>query len=537
MVRLRNITYLIVITMFVSAGRAQDLDPLDLADQAKSYEKKGKIVEAYLLYAQAAALDPHDKKLWAHAEALQTRAALIAKVAPPATISTIDSLDAESGGADVPPPTAEELKKDREPQPPAELTGAKPGRRNFDLRGDSKNLWENVTKEFGLEVVFDGDYEPIRNLRFQVNDVDYRDALYALIAATNTFVVPISERVILVVKDDQAKRVSSSVNVAMEAPIPDPVSLQEAQELGKTVQQAMEIQRFYIDGAHRVAVFRDRLEKALPARLLFLQLLHRAPQVALDVQFLTTDKASDSNIGLMLPGSFSIGYFGKWFGNPTPLSASGVGSFLVFGGMKTLFGIAPFSGGLFAQGDNSLARSILQTELTTLDGQAVQFHVGDKYPIQSSSYTVGLAAGVNPGFAPSFTFEDLGMILKITPKVHGVDEVSLELDVEFKAISGSGENGLPIISNRKFATTVRLRFDECAVVSGLMTKTEAVTLTGIAGLAGLPVIGPALSQTQKNKDVGEALLLIQPRLLSIPGSESVPHAIFVGAEGKMRTPL
>ncbi len=516
---------------------AEEPDPWDLYDQAKALEKKGKIVEAYLLYAQAAAIDPHDKRYWAHAEALRRRAGILANVTPSPAGSGASSPDADAGEDDNPPPTADELVKDRQPQPPVELTGAKPGTRDFDLRGDSKKLWEQVAKEFGLDIVFDGDYEPIQNVRFRVAGVDYRDALYALMAATNTFVVPISERVLLIAKDDPQKRNSTEINVVMEAPIPDPYSIQEAQELGRAIQQAMEIQRFYIDTTHRVAIFRDRVAKARPAQLLFSQLLHRAPQVALDIQFLTTDKNYSSILGLQLPGSFTVSYLGKWFGAQTPLSASVISSLLVFGGTSTLFGIAPFSGGLFAQKDDSSIRTILETHLIALDGTPVSFHVGDKYPLQSSSYTVGQPTGTTTPYIPTFTFEDLGLVLKITPKVHGTGEVTLEIDAEFKALGGSGENGIPIISNRKFAETVRLKFDECAVISGLLTRNEANSLNGIIGLSSLPVLGPLLSQNTKSRQHGEALLLIQPRLLSVPPSESVPQAIMLGSDTKMRTPL
>ena len=41
----------------------------------------------------------------------------------------------------------------------------------------------------------------------------------------------------------------------------------------------MEIQRFAIDSAQRVAIFRDRVSKARPAQLLFQQLMRGKAQV------------------------------------------------------------------------------------------------------------------------------------------------------------------------------------------------------------------------------------------------------------------
>ena len=55
--------------------------------------------------------------------------------------------------------SAEEMRQAREMLPPPRLVGA-PGRKSFNLRGDSKRLWDEVLKQFGLAVIFDSDYQP-----------------------------------------------------------------------------------------------------------------------------------------------------------------------------------------------------------------------------------------------------------------------------------------------------------------------------------------------------------------------------------------
>src|SRR3981081_1592760 len=113
------------------------------------------------------------------------------------------------------------------------------------------------------------------------------------------------------------------------------------------------------------------------------------------------------------------------------------------------------------------------------------FHVGEKYPVLTGGY-FGPSSFNGPGAykpPPSFTFEDLGLLVKLTPRIHGIDEVSIELDAEFKVLAGQALNGIPIISNRKISTKVRLKENESAVVAGLMSKDEAVSISGLAGLA------------------------------------------------------
>ena len=83
---------------------------------------------------------------------------------------------------------------------------------------------------------------------------------------SSSFIVPISNRVFMVVKDTEQKRRETENHVAVTIPIPEPVTLQEAQELGRSVQQLMEIQRFAIDSAQRLVIFRDRASKVRPGR-------------------------------------------------------------------------------------------------------------------------------------------------------------------------------------------------------------------------------------------------------------------------------
>jgi type II secretory pathway component GspD/PulD (secretin) len=176
--------------------------------------------------------------------------------------------------------------------------------------------------------------------------------------------------------------------------------------------------------------------------------------------------------------------------------------------------------------------------MRALDGQAATFHAGDKYPIM----TLGYFGTVTPGEEvftppPTITFEDLGLSLKITPKVHDANEVTLEVEADFKVLGAASFNGIPVIGNRKFTTRVRLQFNQTAVVAGLVNNTEARVISGLAGTIAVPVLGPLLGRSTTDKDQGEVLLTIKPRLLSSPPSENMTRQIFIGAESRLLTPM
>jgi general secretion pathway protein D len=512
---------------------AAELSAKQLYKQARKLEKQKDFTRAYLLYAEAAAKDPERKEYWIRAQALRRRAATSANVMP---VFQTDGTVLEEDGNAIVPLSAKESEDIRRPQPPFELNAA-PGRRDFSLRADARSLFEQVAKKYGLDVVFDGDYQPGPVIPFRVADVDYREALYALMTVSSSFIVPISDRVFMVVKDTEQKRREVENHIAVTIPIPDPVTLQEAQELGRAVQQLMEIQRFSIDSIQRLVIFRDRASKVRPAQAVLQQMLMRKPEIALEVELIGVAKSTSLGLGFSPPTELALVPFFD-VGRHQRFLPSNILNYLTFGGGKTYLGIGIGSAQLLATWSKSVGQTVLKAELRAMDGQAASFHAGDKYPIM----TMGYFGKVTPGEQvytppPTFTFEDLGLVLKITPKIHDSNEVTLDVEAEFKLLGNTSFNGIPVITNRKFQNRIRMGFDESAVVAGLMNNTTTTTLAGLAGLANLPGIGLAFGRTTKDREQGDILLSITPRLLSIPPSDSVPRPIFIGAESRLLTPM
>jgi general secretion pathway protein D len=521
---LRQTVALLTLIVFFLDGplrlRAGEPSARDMYKRGRKYEKAKDFANAYIMYSQAAAKDPGTKEYWQRAQALQRRAVSAANVMPSGSglplMPAPPPLDPLNAAA------AEEVREATAPQPPVELQ-AQPAKKDFDINADSKAVWEQVTKAYGLEVIFDGDYQAGQPIRFRLSDAEYREALHALMTATGSFIVPISEKLLLVVKDTEQKRREVENTVAFSVPIPEPFSVQEAQELGRSVQQVMEIQRFAIDSAQRLAIFRDRVSKALPARMLFTELLHARAQVIVDIELLSMAKTSSRALGLTLPTSFSL----------TSLVQT-----MALGSGLPPFALSTLSATVLARETKAEARTLFQAQLRSMDGQAAQLHVGEKYPIMTVAYIGNTFGSDNVSVPPpTFNFEDLGLNVKLTPKVHDRNEVSIEIDAEFKILAGGSLNGIPIVSNRKFVTRVRLRFDEAAVISGLVTRNDLVTLSGPAGLVNIPFIGPALGQTNWTKDDVQLLVVLKPRLLSTPPTELVTREIWVGSESRPRIPM
>lgn len=502
-----------------------------IAAEAKRAERAGDFVRAYLLYAQAASTNPKNLHYWLRSQALQSRALSASPLIPPVGPPSLPAQLAETD-----PPTPEDITEARQAQPPLRLRGEE-GVRDLKIRGDSKTVAEKVLKAYGIETVFDVDYQPLPNVRLELQQAPFAEAVAALQVSTASFLVPVSERMALVARDTAQKRQELEHTMAVSIPLPNPFTLQEAQELARAVQQLFEIQKFGIDSQRRIAVVRDRASKVIPAVALFRQLMRHRAEVMIEVDFMEVNRSKSRELGIQWQTDTMFAWLGSARGLVrSPITA--FTNFATFGGGASLFGIGISSTQLLATMSERDGQTLYSAQLRSSEGNAVNFHLGDKYPIMTVGYfgtTTGSGQTYTP--PPTFNFEDLGVVLKVTPRVLENAVVAMEVEAEYKVLTGEALNGIPVIANRKFNSTVRLKQGEAAVVAGLMRANEARVLTGIAGLANIPALGALFRQQQTSTDTNEALLVIRPRLLDLAPHEFATGQLYTGTETRPRIPL
>jgi type II secretory pathway component GspD/PulD (secretin) len=344
----------------------------------------------------------------------------------------------------------------------------------------------------------------------------------------------------MVAKDTPQKRQELEPTMAITIPLPEPVTVQETQEVARAVQQAMDIQRLVVDSGRRMVLIRDKISKVLPARELFSQLLHRRPEVVVDLEFIEVAENSSLDYGLRLQTSFPLVWLGRLPGKLSHIVGNiprGFG-YLAFGGGISAFGIGLADAELFASMSRSSSRLLLKSTVRSTNGQPATLHVGDKYPILTSGY-FGAVEGEGEVYTPppSFNFEDLGIVVKITPYVHGTRDVTLEVESEFKVLTGDAINGIPVVANRKFQGTVRVANGHWAIVSGLLRTQEVKAISGLAGLSQLPLLGPLFRENSRSKEFGQTLIVLKPRLVIPPPTEVVTETVWTGSEGRPRIPI
>ena len=173
--------------------------------------------------------------------------------------------------------------------------------------------------------------------------------------------------------------------------------------------------------------------------------------------------------------------------------------------------------------NESWARSLENLQMRTGQGSDATFHLGERFPILNASYApifnspqisqvLGNQSYVPP--FPSVSYEDLGLNVKVKPAVHGDGSVSLQLELQVRSLTGQSANGVPVISNREYKGSIRLKDGEPAFVAGQVSRSDTLSMSGIPGLGFVPGLNNAMVNNTKQENDDELMIAITPHVIS-----------------------
>lgn len=492
---------------------------------AQRAQRSGDSLQAYQLYSLAAAQNPGNAKYTLNRDMLREWAARTAQ------ISLGDDAEDAARRITLEGISPSEVMAGRVALPPPRLQGSA-ARRSFDLRGTTRPIFEQVAAAYGIQLQFEDGYQgPVAAFTFRMNDLSMQEAFHALETITNSFLVPVTPKVAMVYQDTTQKRNDDAPLMTAEIPIPERISVQEAQEMVSAVQQVMQVRRIAVDPGRHMVFLRDHPGTVLAARQILTNLSRNRATLDIEVELLSVSVTSNLMTGTQLPNTSSVTNLGTFLNNPTA-AASGSTALATFGGGATFMGISIADGAVFATASRGTADAIFLAHMTALDGQAASLKVGERYPILTSAYIGPNGAGANTGIPPAVQFQDLGLVLKVTPTVQSNGEVTLDVDAQQTALSGSTNDAIPIITSVHFQGMTRLVDGEEAIVAGLMQTSISDTRSGFPGLSNIPILGRLFTSNTKARQVGETLIVLKPRLLSLPPWETPSPVLWVGTETK-----
>jgi Flp pilus assembly secretin CpaC len=205
-----------------------------------------------------------------------------------------------------------------------------------------------------------------------------------------------------------------------------------------------------------------------------------------------------------------------------PLNTLLQNPFVVFGGGATLMALTVPALTADLTRNESAGRTIEDAWLHASSDQSATLKIGSRYPIANATFApiflnsqiskvIGNGSYLQP--FPSFTYEDLGLVLKLTPHLESDRLIGLKVEAQVRALTGASNDGVPILSNRKLVTQLNLKNGESAILAGLFDKQETRSLSGLPFLGQVPGLGQFFSTLKSGQNSNQLLILVTPHVL------------------------
>lgn len=529
----------------------------DLVQQAEKARILGHLAEAHDDIAKAWRIDPSDPVVAQHVDELAAAPAL--------------------GSADIRPAAM---------APPIELK-PKAARLSFHLRTSQRDLITRVLAAYGIQATLD-DSVGAQSVPFNVDDVDFVSAEQALALATNTFLVPLDPMRALVARNTRENH-DKYERQALETVYLPGVQQEQLTPLVQMAKDFFAAGKVTADAGAGTITVRAPASEMPALNQTLAGLMQDRSVVQLDVRMFEVDRTKAVDLGLMLPSqttlfnvysearnllnsnsslvqeiiSSGLAAPGDWEAILGILVASGQISssifsqpFGIFGGGLTMTGIAYQGGSMNMQLNSSDVRDLDQIQLRLSDRQEGTIKAGERYPIETSSYSnLGATSNLNipgltiPGLSsslqglgisasslaaaeeetiPQVEYQDIGLSLDVTPTIEARD-VSLKFHLTLSALAGSSLNSLPVLDNREYTAIISVPTGQTSILMSSISRQETDAITGIPGLSDIPGFQDATNNST-NLNIGELVVVITPHIVRAAHREDAEKMILLPRE-------
>ena len=522
--------------MALSALRESDIT--DLVHKAGKARLLGHDIEAEQLLAQARKIDPNSSILLQHPV--------------PGSVSAPEKL--HSWVVDGPRLAG-----------PVELK-PRAGLQSFHVHSTMQEAVRQVATGYGIKVSLDNTVST-KQMKFDVEDVPYAQAMHILTDMGSLLVVPLTPNSIFVAKDTEENRQKYERQV-QETIYAAGMTNEQLAELGNMIKSVFEVKQLSVENSFGTLAVRAPAETLRVLNLTLADMLDGGSEVMIDLKLYSVDKSRTVNIGANVPsqaGAYNAASAATALVNanqsvvtqaiaqgliPAGTSNIEIAALLLEYGLATSTlltdTLAFVGGGLTTTGvyatlnstlnlalNSSDTRALDEIQLRVGDRQSATFRAGSKYPITQSTYSTTVPAAATSALAgatvngvsvasllnaattattPQIQYEDLGVTLKATPTVQKSGLIGLHLDLKIESLAGGTIDNIPILTNSAFTSDITVKDGQTAFLVSNMTKNQAAAVTGIPGLSELPGF-QSTPEVQRTTDVAQLLMVVTPHLV------------------------
>ncbi|HKN74305.1 MAG TPA: hypothetical protein VJW94_03940 [Candidatus Acidoferrum sp.] len=403
---------------------------------------------------------------------------------------------------------------------------------------DARVVFDTIGKLAGLTVIYDPDFAP-RRISVDLNNLTLEQALDVVCMESKAFTKAITENIIMVIPDTQPKRKENEEEVLKTFYLSNTVTPQDLTEILTGLRALFDLKRVQQLNSQNAIIIRatpdvlklvgkvlDDIDKAKPEVVVQVEVLEARSDRLRNLGILPGQTASiaiNPNATTTTPGTITGGAGGTATTSTTTNNIT-LNTLAHLNSNDYTVTLPNFTANAVLT--DTFTKIIQNPELRSVDGQQAKLKIGDRIPIATGSFQAGVGVGavgtaglVNPLVNTQFQYQDVGVNIDMTPRVHPNHDVSLKIKIEVSSVTGTSTIGgisQPIISQRVVEHDIRLGDGQAYILGGLIERTDTKTLNGWPGLAKIPVIRYLFSTDSVEHEEDEVLIMLIPHIVRLP---------------------
>ena len=466
--------------------------------------------------------------------------------------------------------------EDESYSPPIELAPL-PQTRSFHLKTSAGELLRQVLLAYGISPTIDSSVKN-KPVRFDVDNVTFDQVARMAKLVTNTFFVPLDPKRVLIADDTKENRTKYQ-RLAYETVYFPGLDAAEVANMGLIARNLFNARQVSVSNDNATLSIRAPQSDIAVLNGELAEMLDGHSIVQVEVRLYDIAKTKTVNVGVQLPQQATV------FNIPTELNSvisqnsalvqqiisAGLASpgdlgaialallasgqlsgssgssilsqpFAYFGGGLTLTGISTSTVNGNLALNSSDTRVLDHITMRLLDQQESTIKVGERYPIETSSYSnmgasglgniaglssaglsstlssLGISAsalesGLNQTI-PQVQYQDLGLTLKIKPFIQKDKDITLNLDFKIDSLQGTSLNDIPVLSSQEYQTIATLKQGASALLVSSLSKQQSRAVDGVPGLSELPGF-QSTTNNQTENDFSDLVIVFTPHIIRL----------------------
>jgi general secretion pathway protein D len=424
----------------------------------------------------------------------------------------------------------------------------------YKASADAKIVYDTIGKLAGLTVIYDPDFTA-RRISVDLNNLTLEQALEVVNYESKAFWKPLTENIIVVAPDQTTKRRDYDEEVLKTFYLSNTVTPQDLTEILTGLRQLFDLKRVQQLNSQNAIIVRATPDILTLIGKVLNDVDKAKPEVVIQVEVLEarTDRLRNLGVSPGQSASIAINPNSTTGGSNTTTNNTTLNTLSHLNSNDYVVTLPNFTANAVLT--DSYTKIIQNPELRSVDGQQAKLKIGDRIPIATGSFQAGVGVGavgsaglVNPLVNTQFQYQDVGVNIDITPRVHPNHEISLKTKIEVSSVTGQSPIGgitQPIISQRVVEHDIRLKDGEAFILGGLIQRTDTKTLNGWPGFAKIPILRYLFSSDNVDHQEDEVLIVMIPHIVRLPDwtrenlrgiYSGTDQTIQVKREAEVRTP-